>query len=183
MYSGSNPSALRSMEWLRKSLLQLLGRKKYSQITIKEICKEADLSRQTFYQMFDSKEEVMQYHFSMLFQEFAVECDLFHNITIEQIVRHFFSFFYKHKEFVQVLISNNLTFLLERQFEIYLQKITLFRSINEQETYPDYTTAYIAGALTQILVHWFDQSFNLNIDDLSKLTEVIITGQHFHSAS
>lgn len=181
MYSGNNPSALRSMEWLRKALLQLLEEKKYSQITIKEICQRADLSRQTFYQMFDSKDEVMEYHFSTLFQEFTKECDSFQNITISQISYHFFSFFYRHRKFVEVLISNNLTFLLIRQFEIYLKKIDLFLLINENEAYPDYTTAYIAGALTQILIHWFEQSFNLSIKELSKLTESTITGQPFHS--
>lgn len=179
MYSGNNPSALRSMEWLRNALLQLLDEKQYSQITIKEICKRADLSRQTFYQMFDSKNEVMQYHFSTLFQEFTKECDCFQNITISQIAYHFFQFFYKHRDFVEIIISNNLTFLLEQQFEIYLGKIDLFLIINDNETYSDYTTAYVAGALTQILIHWFKQSFNLSIQELSKLTESIIIGQSF----
>ena len=180
MYSGNNPSALRSMECLRKALLQLLNEKKYSQITIKEICSRADLSRQTFYQIFDSKDEVMQYHFSILFQEFTRECDSFQNITVLQIAYHFFSFFRKHGEFVEVLIANNLTFLLTQQFEVYLKKIDLFLIINDNEDYPDYTTAYIAGALTQILIHWFEQSFNLSIGELSRLTESIITGQSFH---
>ena len=67
MYTGNNPSALRSKEWLRKALLQLLTEKKYSQIHIKDICERATLSRQTFYQMFSSKDEIMEYHFSILF--------------------------------------------------------------------------------------------------------------------
>lgn len=179
MYSGNNPSALRSMEWLRNALLQLLKEKQYSQITIKEICKRADLSRQTFYQMFDSKDEVMQYHFSILFQEFTKECDSFQNITVLQIAYHFFQFFYNHRDFIEIIISNNLTFLLEQQFEVYLRKIDLFCMINDHELYPDYTTAYIAGALTQSLIHWFEQSFNLSIPELSKLTESNITGQPF----
>lgn len=180
MYTGNNPSALRSMEWIREALMQLLEEKKYSQITIKEICRRADLSRQTFYQIFTSKEEVIQYHFSALFQEFAKECNSFQDITIAQIAYQFYQFFYTHREFIEVLISNNLTFLLEQQFEVYLKKIDLFRSINDTEIYPDYTTAYIAGALTQILIHWFNQSFNLSIQDLSDLTRSIITGHPFH---
>ena len=104
MYSGSNPSALRSREWIRTSLMQLLETQKYSQITIKDICKNADLSRQTFYQIFKSKDEVMQYHFSILFQEFAEECDSFRNIDISKISYNFFNFFYIHKEFIDILI-------------------------------------------------------------------------------
>lgn len=183
MYSGKNPSALRSMEWLREALLQLLDEKKYSQITIKDICKRADLSRQTFYQIFDSKEQVMQYHFSKLFQEFAKECDSFQSITVSQIVYHFFQFFYSHRTFIDVLISNNLIYLLEHQFEFYLKKIDLFLILNSSEAHPDYATAYIAGALTQILIHWFEQSFDLDTEELSKLTESIITGQPFRSAA
>lgn len=41
-----------------------------------------------------------------------------------------------------------MTFLLEQQFEIYLNKIDLFLLTNDHVAYPDYTTAYMAGALT-----------------------------------
>lgn len=177
MYQGQNPSALRSMKWLSDALLELLTNEKYNQITIRQICQKADLSRQTFYKIFESKEEVMQYHFSIMFQEFSRKCDLSQNITLSKIVHAFFSFFYEQRNFIRILITNNMVFLLEQQFEVYLQKISLFRSINDKEPYGDYTTAYIAGALTQILVHWFERSFDLSIEELSNLTESIITGQ------
>lgn len=86
MYQGNNPSALRSMEWLRCALLELLKQEKYSAITVRQICCQADLSRQTFYQMFSSKEEVMQYHFPILFRAFSKECDPFENITVSKII-------------------------------------------------------------------------------------------------
>lgn len=178
MYTGNNPSALRSMEWIRSALLYLLKQEKYDRITIKEICKQADLSRQTFYQIFGSKDEVIQYHFSTLFQEFERQSDSFQNDTIPHITQHFFSFFYEHRDFIQILISNHLTFLLEQQFEVYLKKITLFRNINEKELHGDYTTAYVAGALTQVLIHWFQHSFDLSIDELSKLVAETIIGKY-----
>lgn len=182
MYTGKNPSALRSMEWIRQALLTLLEGKKYAQISIKEICAQADLSRQTFYQMFASKDEVMQYHFMILFRSFAQECDSFQQSTIGSIAEHFFSFFYGQRAFVQTLIANNLTSLMEEQFEIYLGKIALFSSVNERETHGDYTTAYIAGALTRILVHWFEHAFDLTAAELSQLTEDIMTGRTIKDA-
>lgn len=179
MYSGTNPSALRSREWLRSALLQLLEKEKYTQITIKDICQQADLSRQTFYQIFDSKEEVMEYHFQTLFQEFAEECGSFQDISIIQVSYHFFYFFHRHKDFVDVLISNKLAFLLEQQFEIYLEQIASFQSHRQQDAHGDYTTAYMAGALTQILVHWFRKGCDLSVLELSRITEYIITGRVF----
>ena len=77
MYCGKNPSALKSREWIRKAMLELLKERKYAQITIKDICKKADLSRQTFYQIYDSKDEVMEYHFKELFLEFKEQCSDF----------------------------------------------------------------------------------------------------------
>lgn len=183
MYEGKNPSALRSMEWIRLALLALLEEKKYAQISIKEICARADLSRQTFYQMFASKDEVMQYHFRILFQRFAQECDSFQQITIGGIAERFFTFFHGEERFVRTLIANNLVYLMEQQFELYLGKIALFHDVNVREAHGDYTTAYIAGALTQILVHWFDRSFDLTAADLSRLTEDIITGRTLREAA
>ena len=61
MYQGNNPTALQSQHWIADSLLMLMQEKPYAQITIQNICKRADLSRQTFYNMFDSKEEVLRF--------------------------------------------------------------------------------------------------------------------------
>lgn len=179
MYNGKNPSALKSMEYLRQAMLKMLETEKYDRITVKQLCLKADLSRQTFYQTFHSKDEVVQYHFSILFSEFAKECNSFRDIDVSYIVYHFFDFFYVHRNFIEVLIKNNLTYLLEEQFEVYLNKIDLFTRVNDKAAYPDYTTAFIAGALTQVLVHWFENSFIPNINELSLLTEKNLSDGHF----
>ena len=61
MYTGTNPSALRSKQWLHDALLQILEKKQYSQISVKDICLQADLSRQTFYKIYKSKDEIMEH--------------------------------------------------------------------------------------------------------------------------
>lgn len=181
MYTGKNPSALRSKDWLRKALLQLLEEQNYTQITVKEICTRADLSRQTFYQMFDSKDEVMEYHFMTLFQEFSKECGHFEFISISDLTCRFFQFFHRHRRFVDELIKSNMTYILERQFEHYLRQITLFRMINDTEKHPDYSLAYVAGALTQILIHWFQCDFNVSAEEAGAMTEQMLTGMAFHA--
>ena len=58
MYSGTNPTALQSQRWIADSLTGLMLEKSYARITIQDICKRADLSRQTFYNFFNSKESI-----------------------------------------------------------------------------------------------------------------------------
>lgn len=182
MYTGENQTAIRSMQWLEAALLKLLETEKYAKITVKDICREADLSRQTFYQMFDSKDELMEYHFSNLFAGFQEGCGRLDNIGCNELACQFFRFFYDERVFVKLLIENNMTYLLEKEFERYLPQIALFRRINETETHPDYSLAYVAGALTQTLIHWFERGFEPEIAEVSKLTEDIISGRVYQEA-
>ena len=59
MYRGSNPTALQSQQWLTESLIALMEEKPFAQISVQELCRRADLSRQTFYNFFSSKEEIL----------------------------------------------------------------------------------------------------------------------------
>lgn len=182
MYTGNNQIAKRSMQWLDQALMSLLETEHYSRITVKDICAAADLSRQTFYQMFDSKDEVMEYHFSVLFASFKESCGDFAGIDCQELVKRFFSFFYGERSFVKLLIENNMTHLLEREFERYLPMISLFRRVNETEEYPDYSVAYMAGALTQTLIHWFRRGFEPDISQVSRLVDSTISGKVFQAA-
>lgn len=182
MYTGENQTAKRSMKWLDAALMELLRTEQYAKITVKDICEKADLSRQTFYQMFASKDEVMEYHFYNLFTGFKNVCGNFDNIDCGELARRFFLFFHYEREFVEILIENNMTRLLERQFELYLPQISLFRRINETEAYPDYSVVFVAGALTQTLVHWFQRGFQPEISVIGALTEDIISGRTYREA-
>ncbi|MDD3277958.1 MAG: TetR/AcrR family transcriptional regulator [Lachnospiraceae bacterium] len=174
MYQGNNPSAIKSREWIREALIRLLANQPYAKIAIKDVCLEADLSRQTFYQIYESKDEVMAYHFECLFLAFQQECADFKEISIREMTAQFFAFFYKEKSFVKILIDNKLAHYLETMFEQYLPRIDLFTKYNKKEANPDYTIAFISGALTQMLIHWFDKEFNLTIDEIAEETEEII---------
>ena len=182
MYQGANPSALRSRKWITEALLALLGDRKYCDITVKVVCSRADLSRQTFYQIFDSKDEVMEYHFARLFAGFQARCGSFEPISCQELACQFFRFFYDERAFVTILIENNMTYLLERAFELYLPQIGLFRRINETEEHPDYSVAYVAGALTQLLVHWFARDFDVRIEEAGALAEHLISGRIYAAA-
>ena len=59
MYCGTNKTALQSQKQIAEAMMALLGEKPFSQITVSELCKAAGISRQTFYTLFTSRENVM----------------------------------------------------------------------------------------------------------------------------
>lgn len=183
MYQGNNPSALRSREWIAAAMARLLEREPYGQITVKNICREADLSRQTFYQIFDSKDEVMSYQFGIMFADFCRQCADTERMTVRGLARAFFAFFGEHDAFVSALIDNNMTHLLQAQFERFLPQIPLFQETNERESHPDYAVSFVAAALSQLLIHWFSMGKDMSVEEMGLLTERLLTGGCFVATS
>ena len=59
MYCGTNKTALQSQRQIAEAMMALIQQKPYAQITVSELCKAAGISRQTFYTLFTSRENVM----------------------------------------------------------------------------------------------------------------------------
>ncbi|KRK39862.1 TetR/AcrR family transcriptional regulator [Loigolactobacillus bifermentans] len=66
IYTGHNPSALRSRDLLVSALFQLLKTNSFAEITVRQLTQEAQLSRQTFYQIFSNKTEIVQFRLQTL---------------------------------------------------------------------------------------------------------------------
>lgn len=179
MYLGKNPSALRSRTLIEAALVALLDEEPYGRITVKTICERAGVSRQTFYQMFDSKDEVVEYHFAVLFAEFRRRSGGFGDMSLRELACSFFTFFGEWSWFVVVLVDNGMYRLLEREFERYLPLIRQFRELNESEAHPDYSASFVAGALCQVLVHWIERGMDLSVEELSAIVEGSLRGDAF----
>ncbi len=137
------------------------------------------LSRQTFYQIFKSKDEVIKYLFSDLFSQFQKKYGYFIDMTLAELPCSFFEFFSAHKDFVSILIDNNISYLLEQGFEQYLPQIELFKKINEIELYPDYSVCYMAATLSQMLLHWYKNGMNIPVEAIGNMTESMASGKIF----
>ena len=59
MNPSQNPSAVRSKKVITETLLRLMAQYPYTEITVKHILLEADVSRKTFYRNFYSKDDVL----------------------------------------------------------------------------------------------------------------------------
>ena len=61
MYEGCNKTAIASQAAIAEALIELMKDKPYSRISVSEICKRAGVSRQTFYSLFASKDNVISF--------------------------------------------------------------------------------------------------------------------------
>ncbi len=173
MYLGNNPTALRSQRWIMDSFLELLETKSYEKITVKEITEKSDLARQTFYQLFNSKLEILEYFLDLQFNEYLIEVDTLQIIDFTSLARLYFHFFTKNKDFINHLINNNLTGLLNAKFTEYLPQILTHVS-NEIIPNHAYVYEFLSSGLVGVLVYWFRQDLDVSIDDLVKTLNSLI---------
>ena len=66
MYQGKNPAALASQKLLLDALNALLEEKDFKDISVLELCRRSGVSRQTFYTLFGSKENILLYQLNLI---------------------------------------------------------------------------------------------------------------------
>ncbi|MGM9662555.1 MAG: TetR/AcrR family transcriptional regulator [Oscillospiraceae bacterium] len=154
MYQGSNPIAKRSQDWLAEALLELLKTKAYAQISIKDICGKAGLSRQTFYQMFDSKEEVaryaVRYRQSPALLRPGASPDTAREL--KQVARQFARAVRSNQETIQLYRKNNLQYLLYEEISRTLASAELRFGRKPEAHIEPLANAFFTGALARSLL-------------------------------
>ena len=61
-----------SREWIAEAFFNLLKKKKYESITVSEIVKKADLSRRTFYRVFENKYDIIKYMLEKIMPDWKI---------------------------------------------------------------------------------------------------------------
>lgn len=183
MYQGNNTTAIQSQQWLGKALVCLMEQQPYAAVTIGAICKEADLSRQTFYNVFDSKEEVLRFclrqQYEKQFQRFADQ----EVITVGEVVGAFAVVVAENQDLLRLMIENHLDSILADEIT---QCVALFAGKfvkKEQRTQRlPYSEALLSGALGHLLVYWFRQEQPISLTQLTQLISDFLQGKLYSLA-
>ena len=183
MYQGKNSTALQSQQWLGESLVRLMNQMSYTAITIGAICKEANLSRQTFYNVFDSKEEVLRFclrqQYEKQFQRFADQ----DGITVGEIVGAFAAVVAENQNLLRKMIKNQLDSILAdeitRCIALFAGKFVKKEQQGERLAYSE---VLLSGALGHLLVYWFRQEQPISMEQLTQLITEFLEGQLFELA-
>lgn len=182
MYYGTNPTALQSRQWIVESLIALMEVKPYKQITIMDICKKADLSRQTFYNVFDQKEDVLRF---CLQGEYGRQFQSVENhavITVEEIVAAFAAVLQKNEKLLSLMIQNGLDTIISDEIA---KCVSLFadRFVVNPDEELSYSKAILSGALAHLLVYWFRQDTPISLQQLTMLLSDFLEGRLFSLSS
>lgn len=145
MYCGTNPTALLNQRQLAEALFQLMKQKPFSAISVSELCREAAISRQTFYSLFDSKESVVTYTLTERYC-YSPETE---GHSLRQMCAEYGDYLRSHVDFLRTLVDNDIIYLLYNSLYDTLLSCGCFLT-NMSDEIRAYAADFMAGGFTSI---------------------------------
>lgn len=169
MYSGSSPTALRSIEAMKDALLSLMKSDSYDKISITEICREAGLSRQTFYNCFDGKDDILRFYVRKCFT------DITGGLT-DEVADHHADILEQNRELLSLIVENRLVYLLFAEISALVEARVSINASSHEPKNDAYYAAYLSGALTSVLTYWLRDPNRVSVRQLVALMQDILSG-------
>ena len=138
----------------------LMFKKDYEEISVKEICEKAGISRMSFYRYYSKKDDIFVDYCDDRFEEFYNEVHSNPDLTLKEFTYKMFAFIQKYKRQIKVLRKANREFMLLNQlnnYAKYLLSNTKNNEVLERKNNPMYAP-FMAGGLFNIVMLWLDSS-------------------------
>ena len=154
-----------SRQKIGSALFSLMKIYHYREITVTQLTQEAELSRKTFYRLFNDKDEVLTLVFDRLFEEFFTEIRTHGIRHYWDMVQLYFDFWESRKDILFLLGKNDL---LSRMFEyVYRHAGQIFVAIRTSEKAEEfaqplpYLLAYSVGGMHSMLIKWVESGMTV----------------------
>lgn len=147
------------------TLLLLLQKQPYQEISISELCRNTGLSRNIFYRLFDSKLDVLH----ALIDYYCVLCiQMDSSNTPEEKITSFYTFWKKNKFLLDILDRDDLfTHLVTRGYEC-------FGHLDIGPVKDEYLICFCTSAFTGLLLKWYRNDFSRSEEEMGAITYELV---------
>lgn len=168
-------SAKRQRE-LELGLMGMMARKRFSEITVAELCQELGVPRKAFYRYFDSKEGALYALLDHTLMEMESVYMVFPGgygaVDPQKAMERLFEQWLEHRELMTALENSGLLGILTER---------VIRFSNEHKTIPAFAYAddpklkaygrtFINTGLMSILYQWHCEHYVTSVEDMARLT-------------
>ncbi|MCD7954707.1 MAG: TetR/AcrR family transcriptional regulator [Lachnospiraceae bacterium] len=149
-------------ECITNSLIRLMEKTAFEDITITELVNDAGVSRASFYRNFESKKDILTQYLRALMREWGEDFESHNDITYfsESLLLHY----YKNKDFYLLLYKHRMSDLV---FETIRWATRIDESSNHIERY---TKSAVAGLLFGSVDEWMRQGMQETPEEILLLT-------------
>lgn len=146
---------MNSKEKIINSFVDLVLQNKSSDITVKDICNLAKISRKTFYNYFSDTHQIIEYFFIDKIEKTIADCFKY-KLTTEKFLLNVYYSFAEDREFFTVAIKENgqnslFDIMVERTASIFNE---LLKDYIADKTRLDYLSFKFATEQTMLVKKW-----------------------------
>ena len=185
LYCGTNKTALASQDQIANTLLALMKEKPYDEISVSELCRCAGISRQTFYSLYQSKENVviriLQNYYCYMPAEHLPENEhdpgdqSLNSCRMEVFCRDYCRYLTDHADFIHLLVENNITHLLyDSIYESMHECGCLLGKLEAEQR--SYSAGFIASGFVGIAKVYVERNCEDGADELADTLISLFSG-------
>jgi AcrR family transcriptional regulator len=182
MYCGSNKTALQSQRQIARAMMALIREKPYAQITISELCKTAGISRQTFYSLFTSRENVMVFTLQTGERETPeiIPPERGHDgeESLRWLCRGYSEYILQNRELIKLLVDNRIDYLLYDSFFEVMNGCECFLP-GVEPCLRNYAASFYAGGIACVAKQYALDGCTTTIDGLQNMLMTLLSGELF----
>lgn len=177
------------------ALLELLEKKDFEYITIKEICKKAEVSRSTFYLHYqntrDLLDETARYILDGFMDYFTDEkklvtggfsdCSLSElNFMTEKYLMPFLQYFRENKRLFKTMMLNSVSFdfngIYERLFKYVFNPVLSRFDYPEKERH--YVMRFYLSGIFAVIMQWVEENCEKSDEDIAGIITTCVLGKN-----
>ncbi|WP_395319365.1 TetR/AcrR family transcriptional regulator [Fructilactobacillus frigidiflavus] len=156
-------------------MFEMMMEKPYADITVKEICEKAEVSRMTFYRNFHTKEDVIFGQFEMVYSTFIKQLVIQNRFTFYDVATTFFTTIKENQLMMEAIVKNDLSNFLLNALRRYIKTLVDNQILKTREKSSEMLVAMISGGLTEVIITWTRDGMEQPIDEL-----VIFASKYMH---
>ena len=175
MYQGNNPIAIKSQRMMLDALNELMEEKEFKDVSISEICDRSGISRQTFYKLFGSKENLLLFKLEnspYADQHKDEDSEL---LALMDICERFGLYVVANYAQFQMLLENDLMEVLYTQMYTSMSSCRYsFVDVNEEEK--EYAAQFMAAGMCRLTHKYIREHDRPDQAELMQLSYKIMSG-------
>lgn len=166
--------AEQTKEWIIEAFLDLLKDIPFEKIKTTEICKHAQVSRNTFYRKFDSKNDIIETIADNLIKKYISKVKKENPEKFQNLIAIVFEFGKENFEILKLFSDNNLLSVILKRLNALGSQ--LYNSVRlpwhtcDSEISIKIMMNFFIGGFWNILTDWINDPSKLSIDELTKET-------------
>ncbi len=178
MYMGKHKTAVKSQKVIAEAFFNILQERSYYDISVKEICTKAGISRQTFYSLYGTKEDVIRFYLAETFTEWRRQAKTNGVNSLYDLILFFLLGITEDEKLSHLYSSEILGGILADILKEHLDKTILYEkgSISVGDSVAN---SFIAGGLTMAFKQWHADEDKISIEDITMFVIKILSGDYF----